>query len=464
MPDPTSRGPGAIPARRGSPPRPLRRRLAAAALLAWGCSGADGADDEQAFLAQHWRVPVPAQGEPPAGWAAITTSLRPEDCAVCHRKQFEQWRTSIHAAAYSPGLHGQLLAWIGSDDATVASCHGCHAPLTEQLPRLPERPAGAPNPAFDPALRDAGVACAACHVRSWRRYGPPRRDGSTGPAPAGTPHDGAVRTAAFQASEFCGACHQFEEPAANGKPLENTVAEWRASPAAARGETCQSCHMPDRAHLWRGIHDAESTRRAAALVWELEGAAADGGFRVRLGLRNVGAGHRLPTYVTPKIDLVLSFEDAAGRRLATRTRRIGREVTFDGERWIESADTRLPPEGEEVLEWSGAAPAGSRFAHGLVRVLPDEFYRGFFADLLEGMDPADPAEPVLRAALRRTTESPYVLYERRELLAAAPAPNPSDTAAARTDAEVGAAEAVRAPAAGRTGGGAAWETAAGGTP
>ena len=402
------------------------RPVLAAVLLAGACSSHDPAAEAEAFLERHWRLPVPAQGPPPPGWPPITTSLRQEDCGVCHRAQFEQWRTSIHAAAYSPGLHGQLLAWIGTDDGTVAGCHGCHAPLSEQLPRLRARGAGAPNPDFDAELRERGVSCAACHVRAWRRFGPPRRDGSIAPPAPGTPHEGARRTPAFETSEFCAACHQFEEPAANGKPLENTLAEWRASPAAARGETCQSCHMPDRAHLWRGIHDPETVRRGAALVWERTGGAETPALRVRIGLQNAGAGHLLPTYVTPKIDLVLEFEDAAGRILERRSRRIGRSVAFDGERWTESEDTRIPPEGEETLEWNGPAPPGSRFVRGVVRVLPDHFYEGFFDDLLAGTSPDAPQHRALREALRRTQTSAYVLYERRDALAETPPRNPSE--------------------------------------
>ena len=430
------------PGRNGSEPaasgRPARRTatearsrpahlsvvaVAALALLAAvtdGCRGRER-DATDAFLAEHWRLPIPPQGPAPQGWAPITVSLRPGDCAVCHRPQFEQWRGSIHADAYSPGLHGQLLAWIGTDDATVASCHACHAPSSEQLPRVERGGVWVDNPAFEPDLQAGGVSCAACHVRGWRRYGPPRRDGSTDPAPPGTPHDGAIFSDAFQSSEFCAACHQFEEPAANGKPLENTLSEWRESPAAARGQTCQSCHMPDRAHLWRGIHDPETTRRGTALVWERQGHPAAPSFRVRLGLANVGAGHRLPTYVTPKIFLRLRFEDADGRPLAARERRIGRDVSFEAGEWREREDTRIEPGESETLEWRGPAPEGSRTVVGSVIVAPDHFYEGFFRDLIAETDSIAPQIPVLRQALRRATESPYVLYEKREELGTAAA-------------------------------------------
>ncbi|MBI3628436.1 MAG: cytochrome c554 and C-prime, partial [Candidatus Rokubacteria bacterium] len=76
------------------------------------------------------------------------------------------------------------------------------------------------------------------------------------------PHNGVTRTPAFLRSEFCASCHQFGADgfALNGKLLENTYEEWRASPAARAGRQCQDCHMPDRRHLWRGIHDPDMVK------------------------------------------------------------------------------------------------------------------------------------------------------------------------------------------------------------
>ena len=35
-----------------------------------------------------------------------------------------------------------------------------------------------------------------------------------------------------------------------------------ASRHAREGRACQACHMPERRHLWRGIHDPEMVKRA----------------------------------------------------------------------------------------------------------------------------------------------------------------------------------------------------------
>ena len=54
-------------------------------------------------------------------------------------------------------------------------------------------------------------------------------------------------------------CHQFTPDgfALNGKLLETTYNEWKASRFAREGVQCQDCHMPDRRHRWRGIHDPD---------------------------------------------------------------------------------------------------------------------------------------------------------------------------------------------------------------
>ncbi len=213
------------------------------------------ASGEAAFLSSHWRLPIPPPGDPPPRFSAIERSLRPESCGACHPVQWNDWKTSLHARTMGPGVAGQLVEMRVNDPATAALCLTCHAPLAEQQPD---------DPAFDPALQRQGLVCAACHVRRHERFGPPRRDGSVDERADRTtlPHGGVTRVRAFLRSEFCSPCHQFgpEGLALNGKPLENTYEEWKASPAARQGLQCQDCHMPDRRHLWRGIHDPDMVR------------------------------------------------------------------------------------------------------------------------------------------------------------------------------------------------------------
>lgn len=353
----------------------------------------------------YWRQPLPAQGEAPAGWSAGERSLRPEDCGACHADRFEEWRTSLHAKALSPGLVGQLLTFDAGD---TAACLNCHAPLAEQKQAFEAaRRSGAAHRPAAQGLAASGNICASCHVRGHQRFGPPQRDtGAVGPSDPAGPHGGVVRTVEFEASDFCAVCHQFsQDQAINGKPLENTVAEWRASPAAREGKTCQTCHMPDRRHLWRGIHDPDMVRSGLTAGFD---AGADG---ARFRLTSTGVGHAFPTYVTPKVVMKGVALDDSGRPMPGTGREhvIQRRVEFVGGDWVERYDTRLLPGETAVLgmPW----PASGRVRVWL-EVHPDDFYDHDVYDLLlRDLPENGPAARLIAEADRRAAESRFTLFE-----------------------------------------------------
>jgi len=222
---------------------------------------------------------------------------------------------------------GQLVEMFESDPTSALGCLGCHAPLAEQSPLIRSTGRLAANPAFDPALHREGLPCAGCHVRGHQRFGPPRRDGSLASAgpPEALPHGGVTRTPAFLSAAFCRGCHQFAEdaPTLNGKPLENTYREWEASRFAREGVQCQDCHMPDRRHLWRGIHDVDMVRSGLSIEVAGPRSRAGAGDNVDVGLtvRSVRVGHAFPTYVTPKVVLRASSSTPPARssRAAARS-------------------------------------------------------------------------------------------------------------------------------------------------
>ena len=387
------------------------------ALLVAGCAaGALGARGEsvESFVARHWRTPLSPQGPAPARFTPLEASLAPEACGTCHPAQLADWRTSIHAAAMGPGVAGQLAELRVREPATALGCQNCHAPLAEQMPQVPGTLAD--NPAFDAALGARGIPCAACHVRGHERFGPPRRDGSLASAAprASLPHEGVTRTPAYLASSFSRGCHQFgpDGYAMNGKPLEDTYEEWKASRFAAAGVQCQECHMPDRRHLWRGIHDADMVRGGLTITLD-DAPRVPGGVAARLVIENSGVGHRFPTYVTPLVLLRAELVDAAGHALAgTRVeRRIGREVTLDLER--EVSDTRLAPGERAELVYARALENGAVAARFSVVVYPDAFYTAFFEALLR--QGAGRGEDDVRRALGETRRSAFTVFEARVL-------------------------------------------------
>ena len=384
------------------------------ALLVAGCAGgALGARVEsvESFVARHWRTPLPPQGPPPARFSPLEASLAPEACGACHAEQFADWRTSVHAAAMGPGVVGQLAEMLEHEPATALACQQCHAPLAEQSPLVPQTLVA--NPDFDASLRARGIPCAACHVRGHARFGPPRRDGSlTSAAPPETlPHGGVTRTPAYLAAEFCRGCHQFDRAgyALNGKLLQDTYAEWKASRFAAAGVQCQDCHMPDRRHVWRGIHDPAMVRAGLTITLADVERRAAGRVAVRLTVENSGVGHRFPTYVTPLVVLRGELIDAAGRPVGgtRQERRIGREVTLDLAR--EVADTRLAPGDRAELVYVRALEGDATAARLSVLVYPDAFYTGFFEALLR--QGAGRGEDGIRRALDDTRRSAFSVFQ-----------------------------------------------------
>jgi hypothetical protein len=319
-----------------------------------------------------------AQGAPPPSLPPAAASLSAEQCARCHAKQHREWRTSIHARAMSPGVTGQLSAFSVADRA---ACLDCHAPLAEQLDAGP--------------LRAEALSCAGCHLRAHTRHGPPRR------AEAGLlaiPSYPWVPDRRYERSDFCMPCHQLGPGASlAGRPLMDTYREWLTGPYMARGVQCQHCHMPNREHHVRGVHDPDTVRQGLRVT------ARRAGARVEIVLENAGAAHYLPTTPTPAIFVTVEPSDAAGRALPPVERRIGRHITFDG-RFHELADTRIPP-GESRRFTVDAARARVR-----VIVAPDEYYERFYAQLL-GKSPSGEAKRELEAALRRAASSRFTLYD-----------------------------------------------------
>ena len=149
-------------------------------------------------------------------------------------------------------------------------------------------------------------------------------------------------------AEFCSSCHQFDAAlAVNGKPLENTVAEWQASPQASQGVTCQTCHMPDRQHLWRGIHDPAMV--ASGLTTHITADAAGVRFEYHQYRRGPCLSHlRDPEgcHVCPGSG---SSGVAAAGSAAYACHRPGRPCQTN-ERWIEVSDSRLLPGQSAAIE------------------------------------------------------------------------------------------------------------------
>lgn len=167
--------------------------------------------------------------------------------------------------------------------------------------------------------------------------------------------------------------------------------------------------MPDRRHLWRGIHDAAMVRGGLTITLVDAEPSLAGGVASRLVVENSGVGHRFPTYVTPLVILRAELVDGAGHAIAGSRveRRIGREVSLDLER--ELSDTRLAPGERAELAYARAFERGAVAARFRVVVYPDAFYTGFFEALLR--QGAGRGEADVRRALDETRRSAFTVFE-----------------------------------------------------
>ncbi|MDE2352304.1 MAG: hypothetical protein KGL66_10455 [Alphaproteobacteria bacterium] len=331
--------------------------------------------------------------EYPLATANIPTvfpNLRAETCGACHTAVHRDWKTSMHAQAWSdPYFQADY-----KNEGNKQICLNCHTPLDRQQKfrvigfHVGDKwnPVLAPNPQFDPVAKREGVTCAACHLRHGVIYGP-YGVGLKAPHP----------TARWNNSnEVCVRCHVVNNRRWDvfyRLPPCGTVAEiasarrrfalrhqniettFRISPSPAAPATladdgygagipagkvaalnCVECHMPaverplvpggapraGRQHLWRGGHDPRTVTAVLRATFEA-GAPAPGQQRYVLTLTNTGAEHDVPTGVPDRhLNVDLRLLDAAGRVLRSETYTIERTVLwrpFIVDLW----DTRLKP-------------------------------------------------------------------------------------------------------------------------
>jgi hypothetical protein len=174
--------------------------------------------------------------------------------------------------------------------------------------------------------------------------------------------------------------------------------------------------MPDRRHLWRGIHDPEMVRRALNVDLKVVRKSEEK-FEALVVFTNIGVGHHFPTYLVPEVkaELYLIGTGGAERQLLTR-RVIGRLTDIALKR--ELADTRIPA-GKSLSFGVDFPSPRSRDASVELRitVAPKAFYERVFARTL-GEAARLPAAAVtqLREALADARASRFTLYRIRRLV------------------------------------------------
>jgi hypothetical protein len=194
------------------------------------------------------------------------------ECGECHPKHFFEWSVSPHAyAQISPVFNAMQGATTFLTSGTNGDfCIRCHSPVAMELG----------EPVFTSNLnRDRvsieGVTCIVCHRvngdygKISGRFlvepgdikapvnGPSENTelkrvlsdkkwygalASSEDDPGSVPIHGEINTSFFLTqSGFCGTCHDVTAP--NGFRLEEAFSEYKSSPSADQGVSCQDCHM-----------------------------------------------------------------------------------------------------------------------------------------------------------------------------------------------------------------------------
>ena len=192
-------------------------------------------------------------------------------CAACHERHYREWSVSGHAYAQISPIFNSMQATLNllANGTLGDFCIRCHTPQGMAI----GEPVFASN--LDrSSIAVEGITCVACH-RVDRAYGKvsgrfalvpgdifapvygPRDDTElrrvldspdeykrlvTEPGRSGRKiHAEARQFFQITTPGFCGRCHDVRF--IDGFRLEDAFSEYKQSPAARRGETCQDCHM-----------------------------------------------------------------------------------------------------------------------------------------------------------------------------------------------------------------------------
>lgn len=341
--------------------------------------------------------------------------LKPRECSICHVKEYEAWKDSRHSKAMSSGIIGQLDPHKDPDFAYA--CYYCHGPLDVQQEMIYNGVEFVKNKSFLPSIKKTGVSCLVCHGRDDIIYGPLKGENYKEKPEI---HFKLEEKEFFSDSYFCASCHQFaeDENRVNGKLVEDTYNQWLKTDFSKQGVTCQSCHMSEREHAFKGIHDLETVLNGIEINYEIINK------KVILKIKNTGVGHKFPTYLTPLIEISAYQKNTVNEEVKGSRKEdfIGWVVALDLE--TEHRDTRLDP-GEEFKFTYDITKDGFqnlKLVQLEIKVYPDMFYERFFKEMLK--EKTYKNKELIEKALKETRESPYVLWSKEVYIGRRPYPNP----------------------------------------
>ena len=207
-------------------------------------------------------------------------------CSTCHVAITREWRSSLHAQAYSSPVFLKRKEETGDSGQGSCSCHEPDNIAPEFLGKVPE------------AREDSfhlGVDCLACHMdKEMVAFS----SGEQGFVPHFTRTDST-----YSQGRFCSGCHSW---------------------AKGSGFDCQECHMPGlegagsdgahiekvvgathRSHGWPGSRNPEMLAQGAVLT------ATRNGKQMSLSVTNLVGAHSFPAAGGHRAEIVVLPESSA---------------------------------------------------------------------------------------------------------------------------------------------------------
>ncbi|MBT5193540.1 MAG: cytochrome C [Rhodospirillaceae bacterium] len=242
----------------------------------------DDDDDEEKKETEATGKPLTKAGKEHAALFAESRYPSATTCGTCHPRHFEEWAVSQHSYAQLSPAYMALQNFINLNvNGTNGDfCIRCH----NQVGMNMEEPVGVSNLERHPTSRE-GITCIVCHrvANIYNKasgrvalvegdllqpvYGPAGdkelkrvlanrneyRVVTKADEPGRKIHTEAIEFKEISSSTFCGTCHDVT--LLNGFRLEEAFSEYRDSPAAAEGITCQDCHMGKVQGIVSGYHE-----------------------------------------------------------------------------------------------------------------------------------------------------------------------------------------------------------------
>ncbi|GAB4251309.1 MAG: multiheme c-type cytochrome [Acidobacteriota bacterium] len=307
-------------------------------------------------------------------------------CGECHVDIYSVWMNSVHARAASVPAFLEAFddAVKREGDSARSLCLRCHAPASVVTGDL----------VLSSPLNQEGVSCDFCHsLVGWNRddrqnpfllevggamHGPVEDAQSLG-------HPVAFSEFHTQ-SEHCGACHEYVSP--YGVPVLSTYSEWLEYYRNQGKKTCQECHMPlvvasvvdpkvarvrggfVNLHSMPGGHSKDQLIRALRLRIQ-EIVREKDTVKVRVSLRNQGAGHQVPTG-SPSRKIVLQVSATTPSGATAQQEQVFQRIVVDqaGQPILE--DSRIFFETAAVQSDNRLGPGEERVVEAVLKVPPDE--------------------------------------------------------------------------------------------